>query len=159
MKGENLIYTSICISEKRRIKFEECAKKLGVEEHVLFSILCYKGGMKICRKASAFKNVKYQKRGEKYEIKKIYLYKSDKEYICANRYSAKLSVSFIFRRAMDLYLDEIADKGINSVELAQLRIIKNSYRKKSYKIRNMVFSITQNSQSEDFFMKIERKKT
>jgi hypothetical protein len=142
MNTDRLLYTSICITEKRWKKFVTCAHLLGIDHHTLFSVLCYKGAVVICKKIKTFKNVKYQRRGDGYLKQNIYLSSVDKEFIHAKRFSAKISVSCIFRFAMDRFLDEILEKGINYMEIAHLRIMeKNSSREKTYCIHNYQFTI------------------
>lgn len=86
---------------------------------------------------------------------------SDHEYMHANRLACKVSVSKLLACAMELFFDEIMEKGINQMELLQLQIIQNSYKKKKFIVQNCVVDLSKNDQFEEYIMKmrIEKKKT
>lgn len=160
MRYKKKLYTSIWISSDRKEKLETCAALLGIDEIVLFSVLCYKGGRHICTKSDHFKNIKYQQKQHNYTKKNIYLYAGDHEYMSAHRHMAKLSVSLIFRLAIDRFLDEIMENGINDIELLlHLRMVKNSYSEKKYIIRNFETSVKTSSSFDEYIMKMRMEKT
>lgn len=151
------LYTSLYLSENLRNKLDLCVEKLGVDQCQLLSVLCYKAGMYVCADFKQFETVEYQERGGDYEITPVCFYSSDHEYMHANRYMFKLSVSKILACAMELFLDEIMEKGINQMELLQLQIIQNSYKKKYYKIQNCTIDLTKNDQLEECKMRMRKK--
>ncbi len=153
------VYTSLYITKELKSKIKQCVQELDIEEIDLLSVLCFKAGKFLCSEAQCFQTVDYQERGKDYEIMPVYFYAADHEYIHSNRLSCKVSVSKLLSFAMVLFLDEIMQKGINQMEIAQLRIIENSYKKKSFKIRNFSGKITKNDQFEEYIMKMMMKKT
>ncbi len=153
------IYTSLNLSMDLKNKLQLCAETLNVHMIELLSVLCYKAGKYVCKEAQCLQTVEYQERGEEYEILPVYFFASDHEYMHACRLSCKVSVSKLLSCAMVLFLDEIMEKGINQMEIAQLRIIENSYKKKKYIIRNYVFNITKNDQFQEYKMKMRMRKT
>ncbi len=153
------VYTSLNIHTELKTRLELCAQKLDVDMIDLLSVLCFKAGKYVCTEAQCLDTVEYQGRGEDYEITPVWFYASDHEYMHANRLSCKVSVSKLLACAIILFLDEILEKGINPMEIAQLRIMQNSYKKKTYKIRNFSFKITKNDQFEQYKMKMYMKKT
>lgn len=155
----NKIYTSIYISMKRRLKFEECARRLGVDEVMLFSALCYKAEKHVYKDALSFQTVDYQERGDCYSVKSVFFYPSDHEFLASGRLACKASASLILARAIDLFLDEIMKHGITPVELAYLRKKQNSYQKKTYSFNNVTLKITKNDQFSEYIMKMRMKKT
>lgn len=159
MKHNDTVYTSICICEDKSSKLKACTEKLGVSETQLLSILCYKAGMFICKEARCFKTIEYQKRDKTYKIKPVRFFASDHEYMHSHRLACKVSVSLLISFAIDLFLDEIMKKGINPIEIAHLRALQNSYKQKSYNLRNFSFKITNNCQFEEYSMKIRMGKT
>lgn len=159
MKNNDLIYTSISISKEREHLLKECAKKLDIDFPTLLSILCYKAGRYCCDKFISFKTVDYQKRGDDYVNMPVLFFASDHEYIHGHRHACKVSVSFLLALAIDRFINEIMEKGINQVELAHLRVIQNSYKKKTYGVRDLELSTNQNAQFREFVMKITHRKT
>ncbi len=153
------VYTSISLSDKLKSNLELCAQKLGVDMIELLSVLCYKAGKYVCKEAQCLDTVEYQERGENYEIMPVWFFASDHEYIHACRLSCKVSVSKLLACAIVMFLDEIMEKGINQLEIAQLQIIQNSYNKKTYSMRNFVFNITNNEQYNVYKMRIKMGKT
>lgn len=153
------VNTSISLNAKRRSKFENCARLLGVDKALLLSALCYKAGKFLCNEARNFQAVEYQQRGEKCEIMPVSFLASDHEFMLGNRLACKISVSKLLALAIDLFLEEIAEKGINPIEIAFLHVIQNSYEKKSYLIRNYSLKIINNDQFQEFSMKMRMAKT
>ncbi len=153
------VYTSLYLSERLKNRLELCAEKLDVDETVLLSVLCYKAGKFLCKKAKCFKTVEYQERGQDYEIVPVYFFASDHEYIHANRLACKVSVSKLIACAIVMFLDEIIENGINQMEVAQIQRIKNSYNKNSYILRNFTLKITKNENFQEYIMKMRMKKT
>lgn len=153
------VYTSISISDDRYDKFKECVLKLGVDEALVLSVLCYKAGRFVCKEVKSFQTVKYQKRSSEYLIKAVRFLAPDHEYIHANRLACKLSVSRLLAWAIDLFIDEIMEKGINPMEIAHLRIIENSYQKKSFFLRNLTLKIIKDDQFQEYKIKMRMKKT
>jgi hypothetical protein len=76
-----------------------------------------------------------------------------------NRLASKISVSKLIAFAIDEFLDEIMENGINPLEIAMLRKKRHSYTKKSYFLRNISFSSEANSQFEEYIMKMRYEKT
>ncbi len=155
----SLVYTSINISVLMKNKLKQCVHQLGIKETELLSVLCYKAGKFVCKKAQCLQTVDYQEHGEDYTIVPVYFFAADHEYMHANRLSCKVSVSKLLVCAMVMFLDEIMEKGINQSEIARLRIIKHSYKQKSYFLRNFSLNISKNDQFEEYSMKIRMKKT
>ncbi len=153
------VYTSLNLPVNLISKFELCMQKLDVDKSELLSVLCYKAGKVLCKEVKYFQTVDYQEKGGDYEITPVRFYVSDHEYMHANRLACKVSVSKLLSFAMAMFLDEIMEKGINQMEIAQLRIIQHSYKKKSYKIRNFSFNITKNHQFNEYIMKMRLEKT
>ncbi len=148
------VFTSINIPEKMKHKLKLCAHQLDVDMAQLLSVLCYKAGKFVCKEARFFQTVDYQDRGADYEIVPVHFFAADHEYMHANRLSCKVSVSKLLVCAMVMFLDEILEKGINQYEIAHLRKIQNSYKKKSYQIRNFSLNITKNHQYQEYKMRM-----
>jgi hypothetical protein len=89
----------------------------------------------------------------------VHFYSADHEYMHGNRLGSKISVSKLIAMAIDLYLDEIMEKGINDIEMAYLRKNQNSYNKTKCQIRNFSFTTVQKNQFEEYIMKIRYDKT
>lgn len=159
MQQDKTVYTSISISNERSIRLKECGRKLCVVEYRLLSVLAYKAGMLVCKEAKCFQTTEYQKRGDDYQILPVRFFCADHEYLHANRLACKISVSKLISIAIDLFLDEIMENGINPMEIAHLRVIENSYKKKSYNIRNFSFKITKSDQFDEYIMKMRMEKT
>lgn len=155
------IYTSLYLSENLKSKLDQCVTKLGVDQSELLSVLCYKAATFVCSEARCFRVIEYQERGGDYEITPVCFFATDHEFMHANRYTCKISVSKLLACAMVLFLDEIMEKGINHKELARLQVIKNSYKSKTYTIRNYTFTIIKNEQFEEYItnMRIGKKPT
>lgn len=159
MNDNDLVYTSISISNSQWKRFDSCAASLGVSRTVLLSTLCYKAGLHVCRVVKSLKTVEYQERAGEYRSMPVHFFSADHEYMHGNRLASKVSVSKLLALAMDLFLDEIMEKGINQMEIAHLRVIQNTYKKKSYQIRNFSFDIIKNDQFEEYIMKMRYEKT
>lgn len=157
-KGKK-VFTSISISQNRQKKFEECIAKFEITDSELLSVLCYKAGVSISKKIKYLQSVEYQERGGDYSSKAVHFYVADHEFIHSHRLACKVSVSHLLALAIDLFLDEIMENGINPIEIAYLRVFQNSYKEKSHYIRNLTFSITKNNQFEEYIMKIRYNKT
>lgn len=153
------VLTSINICEEKWRKFKECAERTGVSETILLSVLCYKAGSFVCKDALYLKKIDYQARGASYKIMPVSFFAADHEYMHSARLARKISVSKLLACAIDLFLDEIIEKGINPMEIAHLRVIQNSYEKKSFSIRNETFTITKNDQFNEYIMKMRMEKT
>jgi hypothetical protein len=159
MKEKQRIYTSISISLERQNKFNLCAEMLCIDKTILLSILCYNAGMTIISSTSHFKAVEYQDRTKEYTSMPLFFFDSDHEFMHAHRLSSKISVSKLIAIAIDKFIDDIMENGINPFELAHLQIIENSYKKKSYRICNYSFQIIQNDYFEEYLMKMRYEKT
>lgn len=159
MKKDEYVYTSISICKKRRAKLRQCAKALGIEKPILLSALCYKAGLHVAKSVKHFQTVEYQERGDQYVPMPVHFFSADHEFMHANRLAAKVSVSLLLAIAIDHFLDEIMENGINPIEIAHLRVIENSYKEKSYYLRNFTLNITRNDQFEEFIMKMRYEKT
>ncbi len=153
------VYTSLNLPVFLIDKLKLCTHIHKIDMSQLLSVLCYRAGKFVCKKVNHFKTVDYQERGQDYEILPVYFFVSDHEYMHANRLSCKISVSYMLACTMAMFLDEIMQKGINEKEIAQVRIIQHSYKKKSFKYRNFSFQITKLDQLEEYNMKIRTKKT
>ncbi len=153
------VYTSLYLSERLRNRLEICALELDVDESELLSVLCYKAGKFLCKHANYLQTVEYQNRGGDYEITPVYFFASDHEYIHSCRLACKVSVSKLLSCAIVMFIDDILEKGINQMEIAQLRIIQNSYQKKTFTMRNFILTITSNDQFDEFIMNMRMKKT
>ncbi len=153
------VYTSLNLTKQLKTKLKLCAQKLDVDISELLSVLCYKAGKFVCSEAQCLQTVDYQDRGKDYEITPVFFLAADHEYMHSNRLACKVSVSKLLSYAMFMFLDEIMEKGINQLEIAQLRIKENSYNKKTYFMRNFVFKIQKNQRFEKYIMKMRMKKT
>lgn len=153
------IYTSISISDLRWKKFRECLAEHAVDEIELLSVLCYKAGRFVCQDVRYLKSIKYQKRGGSYRCRPVHFASADHEYMHGLRLSGKVSVSRLISLAIDLFIDQIMQKGINPVEIAHLRVIQNTYKQKTFFMRNLTFKITKNNDFEEYEMKIRMEKT
>ncbi len=153
------VYTSICLPVFLKNKLKQCVNELDVDMIELLSVLCYKAGKFVCKEARCLQVVEYQERGGDYEIVPVYFFASDHEYMHSNRLACKVSVSKLLACAMAMFLDEIMENGINQAEIAKLRIIQHSYKKKSYFLRNFSLNITKNDKFDNFTMKIRMNKT
>ncbi len=153
------VYTSLNLPVELISKLDLCVQKLGVKKTELLSVLCYKAGKYVCNDVRCLQTVEYQERGGDYEITPVYFFAADHEYMHANRLSCKVSVSKLLAYAMVMFLDEIIEKGINQMEIARLRVIQHSYRKKTYSVRNFIFDLSKNDQFEEYIMKMRMTKT
>ncbi len=153
------IFTSINLPKCLSNRLKLCAKKHNLDMPELLSVLCYKAGKFVCTEAQCLQVIEYQERGKDYKITPVWFFAADHEYMHSNRLACKISVSKLLACAMVMFLDEIMEKGINQLEIAQLHIIHNSYKKKSCKIRNFTFKISKNNQFEEYMMKMRMKKT
>lgn len=132
-----ILRTSISISKGRKERLEKYLERADTDEAEVLSFLFLKGYRLLCTNARFFVNVQYQNRGEDYEIKTIRVQGCDREYMSACRDLFKLSVSLIFRVAIDYFLDDIEKNGINPDDVAKLRVEKNSYADQWFVIRNL----------------------
>lgn len=129
--------TSICITDDRKRRLEECIVSLKISKPVLMSVLFLKGYQLLCKKVRYGYNVKYQPYGEDYEIMSVKFQACDREFMSACRDMFKFSVSLIFRVAIDNFLDEIEMNGIDPDEIAIAEVKKNSYAETWIIIRNL----------------------
>jgi hypothetical protein len=153
------IKTSISISPEYYRRFKECSLILGVDEEKLLSVLCYKAGTVITHKVSSLKAVEYQERACIYDIQPVRFFAADHEFMHANRLSSKVSVSKLIALAIQMFIDEIMEQGINPMEIAHLRVIQNSYNKKTYYLRNFTAKIIKCDEFEEYQMKMRYDKT
>ena len=105
---EAMIETSINIERNRMNRILDAAKRMGISESELFSILLMKSRKLFGNKAVTGKTVEYQESDSiNYVIHHISLFESDYELATGRRYLFKISVSFIFRLAVDFCLSGI----------------------------------------------------
>jgi hypothetical protein len=156
--AKSLIFTSLSISPDRLQKFEECAQTLGISKTTLLSVLCYKASL-LYKKIISLKAVGYQPRSGLYKPAPVYFISSDHEFMHSKRLSCKLSVSFLISRAIDLYIDEIREHGINQMEVAHLKKIQHSYSKTTYYNRDFTLKVIYSDQFEEYIMKMRYEKT
>ncbi len=111
------INTSITISTERKEKVLKAADRLGVSVSDILAALMRKTRAVYRQKtASVMKAVAYQglsKEG-KYKIWHVCLDSMCYEYGVSERLVFKVSVSLIYRIAIDRFLDEIVDSGLNA---------------------------------------------
>ncbi len=156
---KKIVYTSINIDIELKERLDLCAQKLDVDMIELLSVLCFKAGKYVCTETQCLETVEYQERGNNYEIVPVWFFAADHEYMHSNRLACKVSVSMLLSCAMVMFLDEIMEKGINQLEIALLRKIQNSYKKKSYSFRNFELNITKNDKFVEYIMKMRMEKT
>jgi hypothetical protein len=154
-----LIFTSISISDERLDLFNRCMEEHTLDAVTLLSVLCYKAGMYFSENEKGRQSIDYQDRGCSYSTVPVFFYAADHEYIHACRLSSKISVSKLLALANDLFINELIEKGINPLEIARLRVVQNSYKKKSFIIRNFTCHIEKNDQYYEYGIKIRKKKT
>lgn len=104
-----LISTSICIEQERLIRMTSAAEVLRMNQTELLSVLIAKSRKLFNNKAVTRRAVRYQKfeKSGDFEIYHIFLKDVDYEFATGRRYLFKLSVSFLFRLALDFFLEEI----------------------------------------------------
>jgi hypothetical protein len=109
------IETSIYIEEIRKERLINASKELGVSMSVLLSYLLKRSRTLFSNKADIFRAVRYQKRTKKdaFTIMHVSLFCPDYEHGVGERLLFKFSVSFIFRLAVDEFLDEILCNGLD----------------------------------------------
>lgn len=152
------VYTSLYLPVKLKSQLYACSEKLNVDLCDLLSILCFKASNFVSTKTQVFQTVEYQERGEDYEITPVYFFAADHEFMHSNRLARKVSVSKLLSCAMAMFLDEIMEKGINQMEIVRLRVIENSYKQKTYIIRNCTISTNKNVHFEKYNMRMRIKK-
>lgn len=110
------IGTSIYISLNRLEKLRNAVSKLHLSESELLSRIIAKSRKLFGNRAITGQAVKYQKKTDKndYEIHHVEFKVPDYEFATGRRYLFKISVSFLISLAIDLFLDEIERKIINS---------------------------------------------
>lgn len=111
-RSEVLIGTSIYIERSRLIRLQKASKKINLSESVLLSMLLVKSRSLFGDNAVTGKTVDYQKNSgaDDFLIHHISISETDYEFATGRRYVFKISVSFIFRLAIDLFLSEIINK-------------------------------------------------
>jgi hypothetical protein len=154
MDNKNVVYTSLSISDNRKEKFLICARKLNISRTLLLSLLCFKVSSLPDKKARFLSSVSYQKRGGSYSNWPIFFFPADHEFIHAFRRGSKLSASRLIAEAIDRYIDDIMKNGVNQLELAQLRIIQNSYKKKTYHYGKLTLKSVKDDQFSEYIMQI-----
>lgn len=104
-----LIGTSIYIEKARYAGLKKAAALLNISETELFSILLHKSRSVFGEKAVIKRTVKYQNTCDKndYLIAHVVFYDTDYEFATSRRYIFKISVSYIIRIAIDIFLDKI----------------------------------------------------
>lgn len=106
------IGTSIYIDKSRHQRIRETVTLLKTSEPELLSALLQRSRALFSNKAICYKTVRYQKNctSESYKISHITLFATDYELATSRRYVFKISVSFLFNLAVDLYLQSIIDE-------------------------------------------------
>jgi len=114
----NLISTSINIEKCRLEKFKAAAKKLKISETELLSLLLEKSSRLCGNSAITKQTVKYQRDIDvsDYVIEHVNFVDVDYEYATGRRYLFKISVSFLFRLAIDAFLTEIINEWTQKTE-------------------------------------------
>jgi hypothetical protein len=107
---------SIYIEKRRRILLSQTAKLLGVSQKDLLSFLIKKSRLLFSNTATLFKAVQYQRNTDDgdFSVKHVSFYAVDYEYVTGKRFFFKFSVSFIIRMAIDRFLNEIIEKGLDN---------------------------------------------
>jgi hypothetical protein len=154
MKTSNSIKSTISISKKREKRLKDASDTLNVGQKIIISVLAYKACSYLTGNTRICNCVMYQERTKNYAVKGVSFFPSDHEYLHAHRFSCKVSVSRLIAFAIDRFLDEIIENGIDPAEIASLRIEKNSYTQKTYYFRNISTSIAKEDQFTDYIMKI-----
>ncbi len=115
-----IIETSINIEKCRLGRFCEAASLLNISESELLSILLQKSRRLFGEQAVTGQTVKYQRGADSgsFTIRHISLKDVDYELAVGRRYLFKISVSFLFRLAIDCFLDEIIEEMTLSPELS-----------------------------------------
>ena len=140
------INTSITVSKDRKDKVLQAADTLGVSVSDILAALMRKSRTVYRqKKASVMKAVAYQGLSEqgKYKIWHVCLDSLCYEYGVSERLVFKVSVSFIYRVAIDLFLDEIVARGLNAK--VSTDDIATSYHITSYEVS------FQESESKEFW--------
>ena len=114
------IETSINIEKGRFERLRVAAVLLKIEESELLSILLQKSRKLFGTKAVTRQTVKYQRGADSglFSIRHISIADVDYEFATGRRYLFKISVSFLFRLAIDSFLDEIIEEMTLSPELS-----------------------------------------
>jgi len=118
-----LIGTSINIEKKRLERFQHAAKSLNLSETELLSILIEKSRSMLGDLAVTKRAVRYQRGIDPadYAIHHVNFTDADYEFATGRRYLFKISVSFLIRLAIDLFLDEIINKWTNNPALEKAK--------------------------------------
>jgi len=127
----NAIGTSICIERSRKERLISAAKVMKISQSDLLSMLLMRSREIFDNNAITRQSVRYQRsnspEGECFEIYHVDLYDVDYEYATSRRFIFKISVSFLFRLAIDRFLDEILENGFYSTKAALLGQRTNYY--------------------------------
>jgi len=113
------IKTSINISLSRKKRLLEAARTLKIPVREVLSALMARSRLHYDQlSASLWKTVDYQPdaifQGEEYSIMHVRLDPLCYEFGVSSRLVFKVSVSFIFRVMIDLFLDDLVENGLNS---------------------------------------------
>jgi len=112
------IFTSINISVSRKKRLLSAANRLGVPVKEILAALMARSRLHYRRvEAAIFQTVKYQPAsfltGEEYVIMHVRFDPVCYEFGVSERLVFKVSVSLIYRVAIDLFLDSLVQKGLN----------------------------------------------
>jgi len=125
--------TSIYIERSRKERLVSAAEVMGISQSDLLSMLLLRSREIFGCSAITRQCVKYQRpesaEGEDFEIYHVELFDVDYEYATGRRHVFKISVSFIFRLAIDRFLDEIIKNGSSSTKKALIKQQTNYYYK------------------------------
>jgi len=116
-----LIGTSVNIEKKRLDRFQHAAESLNLTETELLSILIEKSRAMLGDFAVTKQSVRYQRGIDPadYAIHHINFTDIDYEFATSRRYLFKISVSFLIRLAIDLFLEEIINEWTTTPILAK----------------------------------------
>jgi len=112
-----MIETSICITDDRKDRLVSAARKLNVSVSVILAALMRKTRIAFNEdRALLWKAVSYQKRAKPnfYQIWHVSLEPRCYEYGVSERLVFKVSVSLIYAVAVDLFLDGLVRRGLDS---------------------------------------------
>jgi hypothetical protein len=154
-----LIRTSVTITPARIKKIKKCLLLRDLTLTELLSCLFIKGTAFIESRPSLFKNIEYQPRGEKYIIKKVRLYQDDREFLSVFRHVYKVSVSLILRVAIDEFLDDIIENGIDEKDCCD-HILggRDNYPDTDVKVGSFRILIVQKGRKWSYQLNTEEKK-
>ena len=123
-----MIGTSINIETGRLEKLRLAVKKIRISENELLSILLMKSRRVFGDIAVTGRTVEYQRNIDESDfiIHHITIRETDYEFATGRRYIFKISVSYIFRIAIDLFLSEIIYEWTK--KRTQAEQVLNNYR-------------------------------